>query len=238
MRGSPSPLPHGVFLGAHAVAEGLRDAEQLRRGLYRRVLRDVYADPGLPSTTSWSPGPRRLLMPADAALAGRSAAVWLARPYGRRAGTRSASSCRLDSAWRGPAGSGSTGPICDPDDVAVDGGGHPRSPRCERTAWDVATLEKRHGRGRLPRRDGVRPGICTDQALPSAWHGCRGRRWGSRRVRRCPRPGGRPGAEPAGVLGAGRLPPGGAARRRCRSSSSSRAGCSSARSTWPGRRRG
>ena len=37
----------GVFLGSHALAAGVVTKKQLR--LYRRLLQNVYADPGLSS---------------------------------------------------------------------------------------------------------------------------------------------------------------------------------------------
>ena len=37
----------GLFVGSHAVSERALTKRQLESGSYRRVLRNVYADPGL-----------------------------------------------------------------------------------------------------------------------------------------------------------------------------------------------
>ena len=130
---------HGVFLGSHAVAEGAATAKQLKSGLYRRLLRNVYADPGLESGHELFARAAALLMPADAALGGRSAAQWFGAPFA------SASDAVVvlvppDSAWRGPRGVRVHRTLLRADEVWTTEDGL-RLTTAARTAWDVATLE-------------------------------------------------------------------------------------------------
>ena len=74
-----SPGLHGVFVGAHAVAEGWLTGRQLREGSYVRVLHGVYAVPSLPRDHLLRCRATSLLMPEGAALGGRSAAALLGR---------------------------------------------------------------------------------------------------------------------------------------------------------------
>jgi hypothetical protein len=133
------PLPHGLFLGSHAVAEGLLNREQLHR-LYRRVLRNVYAEPGLPFDHELRARAAALLMPADAVLGGRSAAVWWRAPT---ASLHDPVTVLVPptSAWRGPHGVRVHRTVLTPGDVTVVDDG-PRTTTVARTAWDVATLER------------------------------------------------------------------------------------------------
>src|SRR3954453_9366153 len=71
---------HGVFIGAHAVAEGSLTRRQLQEGPYVRVLHGVYADPSLPRDHILRCRAAALLMPPEAALGGRSAASLLGAP--------------------------------------------------------------------------------------------------------------------------------------------------------------
>src|SRR3954462_10938829 len=71
---------HGVFIGAHAVAEGSLPRRQLQEGPYVRVLHGVYADPSLPRDHILRCRAAALLMPPEAALGGRSAASLLGAP--------------------------------------------------------------------------------------------------------------------------------------------------------------
>jgi hypothetical protein len=134
-----SPRAHGVFLGSHALADGVVTVKQLKSGLYRRLMRDVYADPGLPADHMLFARGAALVMPPDAVISGRSAAGWYGAPF--------ASS--VDpvlvvvpprSAWRGPRGvlvhrsTVAAGDVVTmSDDVRVAS--------AMRTAWDVAALE-------------------------------------------------------------------------------------------------
>ncbi len=71
---------HGVFIGAHAVAEGALTRRQLQEGPYVRVLHGVYADPSMPRDHRLRCRAAALLMPHEAALGGRSAAAVVGGP--------------------------------------------------------------------------------------------------------------------------------------------------------------
>jgi hypothetical protein len=131
---------HGVFLGSHALAAGEVTARQLKHGLYRRLLRNVYADPGLAPDHRLHARAASLLMPPGAAIGGRSAATWFGAPF---AGPTDPvlvvvpPSC----AWRGPVGVVVHRTALHPAEVTtVDGDVRVTTPR--RTAWEVATLER------------------------------------------------------------------------------------------------
>jgi uncharacterized protein DUF559 len=134
------PLPHGVFLGSHAVAEGVLTRDQLQRGLYRRVLRNVYADPALPHDHALRATAAALLMPPGAALGGRSAAVWWGAPT---AGSTDPVLVVVPpgSAWRGPRGVRVHRSELRAEDILVREDGL-RITSAERTARDVAALER------------------------------------------------------------------------------------------------
>ncbi|MGY2080514.1 DUF559 domain-containing protein [Modestobacter sp. SYSU DS0657] len=121
------------------MAEGLLTREQLLR-LYRRVLRNVYAEPGLPFDHELRSRAAALLIPADAVLGGRSAAVWWGAPT---AGPVDPVTVIVPpaSAWRGPQGVRVHRSLLSPGDVTTAADG-PRITSAERTAWDVATLER------------------------------------------------------------------------------------------------
>jgi hypothetical protein len=113
---------------------------QLKSGLYRRVLRDVYSDPGIPLDHQLVARAAALLMPDDACLGGRSAAAW----YG--VGFASPADPVLvlvppRSAWRGPRGVSVHRSLLTPDDSLTVEDGDVRVTTPLRTAWDVAALE-------------------------------------------------------------------------------------------------
>lgn len=133
-------LPHGVFLGSHAVAEGWLTRKQLQSGLYRRLLHNVYADPGLPVDHTLMCRGVALVMPQEAALGGRSAAAWFGSPFAGYADPVTVI-VPTGSPWRGPRGVRIHrtdlrlgGVLVVEDDIRVT------DPL--RTAWDVATLER------------------------------------------------------------------------------------------------
>jgi hypothetical protein len=172
--------PHGLFIGAHAVAEGLVTPGQLDRGTFRRVLRGVYADPALHADHELVARAAALVMPPDAALAGRSAALWWG---GRTAGVRDPVRVVVpsSSAWRGPRGVMVHRTDLRPGDVVEREEGI-RVTTVERTAWDVAALEK--VKDAVACLDAMAfTGELTDQALRRVAGDATGR-WGSRRVRR------------------------------------------------------
>ena len=76
----PSPFTGGLFIGSHAVSEGWLTKRQLDSGPYRRVLRNVYASPDAVVDHRLKARAAALLMPAAAAIGGRSAAAWLGAP--------------------------------------------------------------------------------------------------------------------------------------------------------------
>ena len=130
---------HGVFLGSHAVAAGAATAKQLKSGLYRRLLHNVYADPGLEAGHELFARAAALLMPADAALGGRSAAPWFGAPFAS-AGDPVVVLVPPDSGWRGPRGVRVHRTVLRTDEVWTTEDGL-RLTTAARTAWDVATLE-------------------------------------------------------------------------------------------------
>jgi hypothetical protein len=70
----------GVFLGSHAIAQGMLTRHQLRSGVYRRVLHGVYAHPALDVDHSVVARAASLLAPAGSAIGGASAAWWHGGP--------------------------------------------------------------------------------------------------------------------------------------------------------------
>lgn len=171
---------HGVFIGAHAIAEGWLTRRQLREGPFVRVLHGVYADPSLPRDHLLRCRAASLLMPAGAALGGRSAAALLGAPepsYGDSVTVVLPPPLK----WTGPAGVrvhrtdlGEHEVVLSSEDLIVT------SPL--RTAWDLAVLE------RLPTAVGVldamlRQGSITTPELSGVLSRGAGR-WGRQRVRR------------------------------------------------------
>jgi hypothetical protein len=133
---------HGVFLGSHAVAAGAVTQKQLKAGLYRRLLHNVYADPALPADHRLYVRGAMLLLPDDAVVAGHSAAAWYDAPFA------SAADPVLvvvppHSSWRGPRGLRIHRSDLAPHEVRTidDAEGLVRLTTPARTAWDVAALE-------------------------------------------------------------------------------------------------
>ena len=171
--------PFGVFIGAHAIAEGALTPRRLREGPFVRVLRGVYADPTLPRDHLLRCRAAALLMPEGAALGARSAAAVLGAPaptYGDPVtvvlpeGTQ----------WRGPAGVRVHRLALGRGEVLENRDGL-RHTTALRTAWDVAAFE------RTPTAVGVldamvRAGLLAEADLLGLLRQGAGR-WGSRRVR-------------------------------------------------------
>src|SRR4051794_10187755 len=131
---------HGVFLGTHAIAEGSLTARQLRDGPYVRVLRGVYADPSLPRDHLLRCRAAALLMPARAALGGRSAAAVLGGPEPNYVDPVTVVVPAGDQ-WRGPSGVRvHRAPLPVEDVRASEDGLRYTTPA--RTAWDVGALER------------------------------------------------------------------------------------------------
>jgi hypothetical protein len=130
---------HGIFLGSHAVAEAVVTPKQLKAGLYRRLLHNVYADPGLTADHELYARGAALVMPEAAVLGGRSAAAWFGAPFAS-AVDPVVVVVPPDSTWRGPRGIRVHRTSLRPGDVLnLEDGIRLTTPL--RTAWDVATLE-------------------------------------------------------------------------------------------------
>ena len=128
----------GIFLGSHAVAEGLLTRNQLRTRGYHRLAQNVYADPALPLDHRLRCAGVALLLPPDACVGGHSAAAWYGAPFAGLADPVTVV-CPEMTRWSGPKGvrvhrtllgSGDRTAV---DDVPVT--------TALRTAWDVMTLE-------------------------------------------------------------------------------------------------
>jgi hypothetical protein len=131
-------LPHGIFIGSQALAEGLLTRKQLT-GLYRRVLHNVYADPSLPDDHRTRARGVALVMPPDAAIGGRSAAAWYGADISSVTDPVVVVAPRGCS-WDGPRGVRVHKTNLSPAEVVIDEEGV-RLTTAVRTAWDVATLE-------------------------------------------------------------------------------------------------
>lgn len=128
----------GVFVGSHAIAEGLLSRKQLRQRGYRRLVQGVYADPALDLDHRLTCSGVALVLPVGAAIGGHSAAAWhgapFAGPYDPVTVLRPA-----DVLWKGPRGTRvhrtdiTAADVDDRDGVPVTS--------ALRTAWDVACLE-------------------------------------------------------------------------------------------------
>lgn len=169
----------GVFVGAHAVAEGALTRSQLQTGPFIRVLHGVYADPSLPRDHLLRCRAAALLMPREAALGGRSAAALLGAPapgYAEPVTVVLPGEVR----WTGPRGIRVHRAPVLPAEVETDDG--LRRTTAERTAWDVAALETvQTAVGVLDAM--VRSGLVDVASLERELR--RGsRKWGRRRVRR------------------------------------------------------
>jgi hypothetical protein len=112
----------------------------LKSGLYRRLLHNVYADPGLPADHELYARAAALVMPDDGLLGGRSAACWFGAPFAS-AQDSVVVIVPPNSPWRGPRGVRvhRTG-VAEDDVVSLEDGGI-RVSSALRTAWDVAALE-------------------------------------------------------------------------------------------------
>jgi Protein of unknown function (DUF559) len=178
----------GLFVGSHAVAEGMLTKHQLERGPYRRVLHNVYSTPDLVVDHALKARAAALLMPAEAAIGGRSAAAWSGAPFSSAADPVLVVVPR-GCPWAGPRGVRVHRTDVQPEEIWTHDDGL-RLTRAPRTAWDIATLEPtltavslldgmlRHG----GRGDG-RPGLTglVEADLMSEFGRRRGR-WGSRRA--------------------------------------------------------
>lgn len=131
-------LPEGLFIGSHAVSEGRLTKRQLRSGLYRRVLHNVYVDHGASDDHHLRARAAALLMPAGAALTGRSAAAWYGAPFAATIDPVLVVAPR-DCCWDGPTGVRVHKCELHPDETTTVDGVRLATPlRC---VWDVVTFE-------------------------------------------------------------------------------------------------
>lgn len=128
----------GVFLGSHAIAEGLLTRNQLRTRSYQRLVQNVYADPGLPLDHRLRSRGVALLLPPEALIGGHSAAAWYGAPWAGPADPVTVV-CPEETRWSGPRGVRVHRTVLARadrrvvDDVPVT--------TALRTAWDVMALE-------------------------------------------------------------------------------------------------
>jgi hypothetical protein len=170
----------GVFLGSHAVAEGVVTRAQLQSGLYRRLFHNVYADPALPADHRLYARGATLVMPEGAVLGGRSAATWFDAPFATTADPVLVV-VPPDCAWRGPRGIRVHRTEVNATDVVTlaDSEGVVRLTTPLRTAWEIGTQES------LPTAVAlldamVRAGHVDAGCLTRLARDARGR-WGARR---------------------------------------------------------
>ena len=169
----------GVFIGSHAVAEGLVTARQLRERSCRRLVQGVYADPGLVLDHRLRCAGVALVLPPGAAIGGHSAAAWHGAPF---AGPNDpVTVVRPPSVlWKGPRevrvrrAELADGDVEQRDGVPVTS--------ALRTAWDVAGLESL-GTAVAALDAMVRSGAVTQPELAARVADGVGR-WGVVRVRR------------------------------------------------------
>jgi hypothetical protein len=128
----------GVFIGAHAISEGVLTRHQLRTGAYRRLLQGVYAHPALTVDHSVIARAASLLIPDGAAIGGASAVWWHGGPLPDLA---SPVTVLIPEGieWSGPRGIRVHRTRLGSGDVEVRSG-VPVS-AAARTAWDVCSLE-------------------------------------------------------------------------------------------------
>jgi hypothetical protein len=127
-----------VFVGSHAVAEGLLTEKQLRRRGYRRLVQGVFADPGLPYDHRLKCRGVALLLPEGTVIGGHSAAAWWGAPFAGVTDPVTVLRPR-DVTWKGPRGVRVHQTVLRPGDRTVVDDLPLTTPL--RTAWDVAALE-------------------------------------------------------------------------------------------------
>jgi hypothetical protein len=169
----------GVFIGSHAISEGLLTRKQLRERSYRRVVQGVYADPALPFDHTLRCTGVALLLPHGAVIGGHSAAAWHGAPFA--SATDPVTVIRPPGVpWKGPREVRVHQSALTENEVEIRDGVPVTSAR--RTAWDVAALEPL-GTAVAALDAMVREGaVRRDQLDAMAVDGAG--RWGVSRVRR------------------------------------------------------
>ena len=173
----------GLFVGSHAVADGMVTRKQLAAGPYRRVLHNVYRDLSVPDDHRLRARAAALIMPTDAAIGGRSAAAWFGAPFASVTDPVVVLLPR-GSVWDGPRGVRVHKTDLHPADIWTDDDGV-RLTTARRTAWDIATLETTMTAvaliDGLLREAALTGGEMTERALAEEFAARRGR-WGSRKA--------------------------------------------------------
>ena len=173
----------GLFIGSHALSEGFLTKRQLESGAFRRVLHNVYADPGIVHDHELKSRAAALLMPPGAAIGGRSAAAWFGAPFAAAADPVLVV-LPPQVVWRGPRGVQVHKTNVRQHELWTSEDGV-RVATARRTAWDIATMESTPTAvafldGMLhagkDRDDGL-----TEAQLVAEINGRRGE-WGSRRA--------------------------------------------------------
>jgi uncharacterized protein DUF559 len=136
---TPARYFGGLFIGSHALAEGMLTKRQLETGPFRRVLHNVYAEAGRHHDHELKASAAALLMPPEAAVGGRSAAAWFGAPFAAAADPVLVVVPR-GSPWRGPRGVQVHRSDVRPDEVWTTDDGV-RLTTARRTAWEIATME-------------------------------------------------------------------------------------------------
>lgn len=173
--------PGAVFIGSHAVADGMLTRRQLHEGPYARVLHGVYADPSLPRDHLLACRAAALLMPEGAALGGWSAATVLGAPDPPFAHPVTVV-LPPGVQWGGPRGVRVHRIPVAVGEVLVENEWLLPHTGLLRTAWDVAALEgTATAVGVLDAL--VHSGTLDATRLPELLRTGAGR-WGSRKVRR------------------------------------------------------
>ncbi len=174
-----SHLLPGVFIGSHAIADGLLTRRLLRERSYRRLVQGVYADPSLPLDHRLRCQGVALLLPSGAVIGAYSAAAWHGAPF---AGVHDPVTVLRspEILWKGPRGTRVHRTQLNAGDVAVQD--LVPITTALRTAWDVAALEPM-GTAVAALDAMIRNGALTVGEL-TALAESGGGRWGVARVRR------------------------------------------------------
>jgi len=169
----------GVFVGSHAIAEGLITRRQLRERSYRRLVQGVYADPSLQLDHRLRCRGVALLLPRAAAIGGNSDTAWYGSPFARAHDPVTVIR-PPEMLWKGPSGTRVHRTELDLADVVVQDDVPITTPL--RTAWDVATLESLGtavaALDAMVRSGGISLGDLSNMAASG------GGRWGVVKVRR------------------------------------------------------
>ena len=173
----------GLFIGSHAVAEGWLTRRQVESGLFQRVLHNVYVDASVVIDHQLRARAAALLMPPEAAIAGRSAAAWYGAPFAN--GTDPVVVVAPQGCgWDGPRGVRVHTTDLLPSEVRTTEDGI-RVTTVRRTAWDVARWEPTlTGVALLDgmlRDQALNRGELTEAVLVAEFTARRGQ-WGSRRA--------------------------------------------------------